>query len=274
MLSQRVTHVQPAIRRAEPPVHIGVYEGPLDLLLFLVRREGVNLRDIPCARICDAYLSYLDRVDEIDVDLAGDYLVMAATLCQLKARELLPRAPGVVEEEDEQDPKRALEMRLVEYERFRLAAAELGERPRLDKDVFARPAAPLAVDEQVVDPTTDAWGLARMFYELSAKRALPPPVHHVEREHYTLAERVRWVLGLLDDGQEHLLSEIFGELHSRNARVLTFLGVLEMARLQMVDFWQRVHLGAVGIVGKVKLAEADLSALPLEEYEEKEVSDG
>ncbi len=270
MLSQRVVHVQPAVRRAEPPVHIGVYDGPLDLLLFLVRREGVNLRDIPCARICDAYLSYLDRVEEIDVDLAGDYLVMAATLCQLKARELLPRAPGVAVEEDEQDPKKALEMRLVEYERFREAAAELGERTRLDRDVFARPAIPPAVDEQVLDPTTDAWGLARMFFELCAKRAEPAPVHHVEREHYTLAERVRWVLGLLDDGEEHLLSEVFGELPSRRARVLTFLGVLEMARLQMVDIWQRVHLGAVGIVSKVRLAEADLSALP-EDDMDKEV---
>ena len=82
-------------RVSAPPVRIGVYDGPLELLLFLVRREGVDVRSIPVARICDAYLAHLDAADDIDVDDAGDYLVMAATLCQLKARELLPRAPEI-----------------------------------------------------------------------------------------------------------------------------------------------------------------------------------
>lgn len=263
MLAQRV-QTAPVVRTVEPPVHIGVYDGPLDLLLFLVKREGVDIRDIPCARICDAYLSYLDRVDEIDVDLAGEYLVMAATLCQLKARELLPRAPGVAEEEEEEDPKDALARRLLEYERYRAAAEELGERARLDRDVFIRPATPPAPDEQPIDPTTDAWGLARMFYDLLRKRATPAPVHRVEREQYTFAERVRWVLGRLDDAEEHTLSELFVEIPTASQRIITFLAVLEMAKLQMVDVWQRIHLGAVTMVGKVRVAEADLSALPEE----------
>lgn len=261
MLAQRATPA-PVVRTVAPPVHIGVYDGPLDLLLFLVRREGVDLRQIPCARICDAYLSYLDQVDEIDVDLAGEYLVMAATLCQLKARELLPRAVDAAVEEDEEDPKDALARRLLEYERYRAAAEELGARTRLDRDVFGRPATPPAPDEQPIDPTTDAWGLARLFYDVVRRRAEPEPVHHVEREHYTFAERVRWVLAHLDDGEEHTLSELFVELPTRKARILTFLATLEMGRLRMLDVWQRVHLGAVTLLGKVRSADADLTALP------------
>jgi segregation and condensation protein A len=261
MLAQRVA-TAPVVRTVEPPVHIGVYDGPLDLLLFLVKREGVDIRDIPCARICDAYLSYLDDVDEIDVDLAGEYLVMAATLCQLKARELLPRAAEAAAEEEEEDPKDALARRLLEYERYRAAAEELGERTRLDRDVFTRPATPPAPDEQPIDPTTDGWGLARMFYDLVRRRAAPPPVHRVEREHYTFAERVRWVLGRLDDAEEHTLSEIFVDVPGKAERIVTLLAVLEMAKLQMLDVWQRIHLGAVSLVGRVRLGEADLSALP------------
>lgn len=265
MLAQRAAQAPVVARSVAPPVHIGVYDGPLDLLLFLVRREGVELRDIPCARICDAYLSYLDQVDEIDVDLAGEYLVMAATLCQLKARELLPRAPEArAEEEEEEDPKEALIRRLREYERYRAAADELGERQRLDRDVFARPATPVQPDEQPIDPVTDAWGLARMFYDLVARRAAPAPVHQIEREHYTFAERVRWVLGCLDDGREHTLSELFTSLPTRSARVLAFLAVLEMAKLGMLDLWQRIHLGSVSMLGKVRSSEADMAALPEE----------
>ena len=102
-----------APRPVAPAVHIGVYDGPLDLLLFLVRREGVDVRSIPVARICDAYLAMLRDSDVVDVDDAGDYLLMAATLCQLKARDLLPRAPGPSDEEvEEEDPRERLQRRL------------------------------------------------------------------------------------------------------------------------------------------------------------------
>ena len=255
-------------RVSAPPVRIGVYDGPLELLLFLVRREGVDVRSIPVARICDAYLAHLDAADDIDVDDAGDYLVMAATLCQLKARELLPRAPAEVEEEEEEDPREALARRLLEYERYRDAAEELGQRERLDRDVFARPAEPPAPDEQHVDPGTDRFGLLRLFYEVVERRAKPPVEHRVVRERYSFAETVRWILGRILPGEETLLSELMLEVSSRGKRIFTFLGVLEMARLQLVDVAQAMHLGAVRVTGKVRLEDADLSALPVEEEEE------
>lgn len=256
-----------------PAVHIDSYDGPLDLLLFLIRREGVDVRNIPVARICDAYLSFLDDAEVIDVDQAGDYLLMAATLCQLKARELLPRAPGAAAaEEDEEDPKERLTRRLLEYERYRLAAEELGGMARLDRDVFARPAAPVPADEVPLEPGTDALGLLRLYYQLEARHAAPPPVHEVRREPMKLATAVRWILDQLDDGGEHQLSELFVRLAEgegpgagqalRPRRIFTFLATLEMARLRFLDVAQHVHLGAVRIVGRVRRADADLSALP------------
>jgi segregation and condensation protein A len=273
MYALQAPNLSSASRVADPPVHIGVYDGPLELLLFLVRREGVDVRDVPVARICDAYLAYLDGADEIDVDVAGDYLVMAATLCQLKARELLPRAAEAVEEEEELDPREALARRLLEYERFRDAAEELGQRERLDRDVFARPAEPPAPDEQHIDPGTDAFGLLRLFYDVAERRARPPHEHRVHRERFSFADTVRWVLGRIEPGTEVLLSELFLEVTSRSRRIFTFLGVLEMARLQFIDVVQQIHLGAVRVTGKVSLQDADLSGLPVEDTDDDGADD-
>lgn len=272
MLAERTLVVlprpEPQPRRAEPPVHIGVYDGPLDLLLYLVRREGVALREIPVARICSAYLDHLHGLDDVDVDSAGEYLAMASTLCLLKARELLPRAPDAQVEEEEEDPREALERRLMEYERFRDAAEQLGKRQLLDREVFARPDEPVAPDEQPIDPGTDAWGMARAFYALLDARAAPPPVHRVAFEPYKMKDTVQRVLTLLDDGEEHTLSELFVDMPFKRARLITFLGVLESARFQLLDVWQRIHLGAVALRGRMKSHEADLSMLQGHEHDD------
>lgn len=256
-------------QRSAPPVHTAVYDGPLDLLLFLIRREGVDVRAIPVARICDAYLGVLDELldagESIDVDAAGEYLVLAATLCQLKARELLPRAPSATpDEEDEEDPKERLTRRLLEYERYRLAAEELAERERLDRDVFARPAEPPAPDEVALDPGCDALGLLRVLYEVQERRAAPPPVHAVRREPLTLRGAVRWLLDRVTTGAERLLSELFLDddllgPDNRARRVFTFLAVLEMTRLQVLDVAQQVHLGAIHVRRRSDADDVDLS---------------
>ncbi len=253
------------VQRSAPPVHIGAYDGPLDLLLMLVRREGLDVRNVPIAPICTAYLAALKEAD-IDVDAAGDYLVLAATLCQLKVRELLPRvAPADGgDPEDEEDPKERLTRRLLEYERYRAAAEDLGRRARLDRDVYAHPAEPASPDEQPVDPTVDALGLLRLYYELETARAKPAAVHEVHRETMSLAETARWILSRLDDGVEHGLAELFVERSSKAGRVYTFLSVLEMARLRLLDLTQQMHLGAIRLLGRVRAQEADLGALPEE----------
>jgi segregation and condensation protein A len=253
-------------RVAEPPVRIGVYDGPLELLLFLVRREGVDVRDVPVARICDAYLAFLDQAEDLDVDKAGDYLLMAATLCHLKARELLPREQGkTADDEEEVDPREALARRLLDYERYRAAAEELGARERLDRDVFARPAEPPAPDEQPVDPGVDAFGLLRTFYGVLERKARPPVVHQVHREKFSLLDTARSVLRRLDSVDELVLGELFVETSTRARRVFIFLAVLELARHQFVDVLQTAHLGAVRVLGRVKSGEADLTRIATED---------
>lgn len=250
----------------EPPVHLDVYDGPLDLLLLLVRREGVSIREIPIARICDAYLAHLEAAgeDQINVDEAGDYLVLAATLCQLKARELLPRPQDVAIDSSEADldPREALVRRLLEYERYREAGQALGRLECLDREVFARPATAPALDEQPLDPVLDAFGLLSLFYELSERHAEPEPVHRVEREVFRFGERAREVLAFLRDSEDLLLAELFLQVGSRASRTFTFLTVLEMARLGLVDLHQRMHLGAVRVLLKRDPGEGQLAALP------------
>ncbi len=266
----------PALRPAEPPVRIGVYDGPLELLLYLVRREGVDVRDIPVARICDAYLAFLGDADDLDVDRAGDYLLMAATLCQLKARELLPRAPDAAsdDEDDGLDPKEALARRLADYERYRAAAEELGTRERLDRDVFARPVEPTTAEEQPIDPVVDAFGLLRTFYGVLERAQAPPPVHAVQRERFSLLDTVSWVLRSLDDVPELLLSELLASGGGTRARkIFTFLGVLELARHQFLDLVQTVHLGAVRLLPRVRSDEADLRILSAEDTEDGTAED-
>lgn len=250
-------------------MHIGVYDGPLDLLLYLVRREGVALREVPLAKVCEAYLKHLHGLDDIDVDSAGEYLAMASTLCLLKARELLPRRPDAPVEDEEADPRRALELRLMEYERFRQAGVELGARQMLGRDVHARPALPAAPNEAPIEAGADAWGLANLFYGLLERRSEPPPVHEVALETYTMAETVRRVLHHLDDGEEHTLSELFVDMPFRRARLITFLAVLESARFQHLDVWQRIHLGAIGLRGRGKAKDTDLSMLQGHEHDDQ-----
>ena len=261
----------PAVAIVEPPVRTGVYDGPLELLLFLVKREGVEVRDIPVARICDAYLAFLAESDVLDVDKAGDYLLMAATLCQLKARELLPRETRPPDEEDDLDPREALVRRLVEYERYRTAAEELGQRERLDRDVYARPTEALGPDEQPIDPVTDTFGLLRTFYALLERANRPPPVHEIVRERFSLVDTCRWVLRRLEMSVDTLLTDLFAALSdptSKGQRIFTFLSTLELARHQFIDLQQASHLGPVRVVARVRAEEADLRVISAQEEEE------
>jgi len=268
-------------------VHTDVFDGPLELLLYLIKRDGVNARDIPIAHVTQQYLGFLSHLEVMDLEFAGDFLVMAATLCEIKSRELLPD-PRAREEEEEEDPRRALGRRIQEYERYRQASLELASREWLGREVFARPASPVAPSDRPVDPGVDAFGLLEAFYRVLESRAVEEPVHEVELEEYSLQERVTWLLHRLDTGsQPHepagaqspgaqspgaqspgaqspgvWLSDVFREIRSRPQRVITFLALLEMARLQMLDLTQDRHLGP----GTLRLwgdpAQVDLSAIP------------
>lgn len=237
------------------------FDGPLELLLYLVRRQGVDVCELRIAPITDAYLAQLELLHALDLDLAGEFLVMASTLCLLKSRELLPR-PDLAEdrEEDPEDLREQLIRKLVEYERYRAASEELGERLLLGRDVFARPVVPLDIAERPVDAGVDAMGLLEIFYDVLQRHAEPPPVHEVELEVYSLREMASWLLDRLGAGPRSL-SDLLGQLERRLDRVVAFLAALEMARLQLIDVEQSHHLAPVLLRSRGAAASADLSAL-------------
>ena len=250
-----------AFRPEEYAVHTAVYDGPLELLLYLIRRDGIDVRDIPIAHVTQEYLQYLDRMRVLDLDIAGDFLVMAATLCQLKSRELLPRDPEAVDDEDEEDPRERLARRLQEYERYKEAAEKLESRHILGRDTFKRPERTPDPLERELDPTVDVFGLLEAFYNVVQAHAAAEPVHAVQLEEYSFAERVTWILDCVDDFGGANLTTLFERIPTRPQRILTFLAVLEMARLQLVDVRQLDHLGDIRIELQGRREDADLSAL-------------
>jgi len=250
-----------AFRPEEHSVHTEVYDGPLELLLYLIKRDGIDVRDIPIAHVTDEYLRYLDKMRELDLDVAGDFLVMAATLCQLKSRELLPRDPEALDDDDELDPREQLARRLIDYERFKEASEKLLLRNVLGRDTFKRPGAEVDPASRSIDPTVDVFGLLEAFYAAVQAREADDPVHEVELDSYSFADRVGWVLDRLEEGA-HTLTTLFRGIQSRPQRIQTFLAVLEMARLRLLDVRQVDHLGVIELFPCSSRADADLSALP------------
>jgi segregation and condensation protein A len=231
----------------------------LDLLLYLIRRDGVDVRDIPIAHVTTEYLAVLERMRELDLTVAGEFLVMASTLCQLKSRELLPREERELEEEEE-DPKERLVRRLIDYERFKEAAEELGRRFWLGRDFFARPRTGAEI-ERPLARDVEALALAEAFSALVQKAKEPAPKHEITLERWSLVQGVEWLLDTLPQGEPVALQGLFTQLDTREQRIQTFMAVLEMAKIQLVDVTQSLHLGRVDVTCLVDAKSADLSSL-------------
>jgi len=246
-------------------VKLEVFEGPLDLLLHLIKREEVEIVDIPIASITDQYLAYLDLMRDLSLDIAGEFLVMAATLTLIKSRMLLPQAEGEGDDEEETDPRADLVRQLLEYQRFREAAGQLAERPRLDRDVFAREP---AWDEVPADPDglpqirASMWDLLEAFQAV-LKRARPTAVHEVAAERISLRDRVQSVLRTLSVAKSIEFESLFDEDATRLEIIVTFLAVLELCRMQAIramqdrDFDRIIITLAVEDVSQVSLDLAD-----------------
>lgn len=240
-------------------VHTEIFDGPLDLLLYLVKRDGVDLRQVSIARIADAYLVYIGHMREMNLGVAAEYLVMAATLCHLKSLELLPRPPTDTSgDEEPEDPRQQLIERLVDHARFREAADALDDGPMLGRDSFARDPMDLGDTPKPLMSPIDAFGLLDLYHELLRKRDAPEPVHTVGDSGPDIGSCCRRVLRALGGpGGRATLDVVLDGLRTRVERILTFLAVLEMARLGWVGLEQAEHLGAVMLEGRVE-AEIDL----------------
>ncbi|MCB9681489.1 MAG: segregation/condensation protein A [Alphaproteobacteria bacterium] len=248
-------------------VRTEVFDGPLDLLLYLVKRDGIDLRRVSIARVADSYLHFLDMMHELNISVAADYLVMAATLCHLKSLELLPRPPVLLEDEEGVDPREALARQLEIYERYKEAAEALEARPWLGRDVFCREPMDVGEVERPLVPGVDAFGLLEAYYGVLTRPVPVTPSHTIKRPEVDLAVCSRRVLTALGGvGGRSDLMAVLRTFASKAERVVSFLAILEMIRLGWVRFHQAEHLAPVELTSQVPV-DQDLSAIRGEVFE-------
>jgi segregation and condensation protein A len=229
-------------------VFLEAFEGPLDLLLYLIRRQNLNILDIPLAEITRQYMQYIELMQELQLELAGEYLVMAATLAEIKSRMLLPRPK--LTEDSEEDPRAELVRRLQEYERYKRAAEEMDALPRLERDVW-NVSAELR-ERRVVRtlPQITLQELMIAFKEVVA-RAEMFAHHHVQRERLSVGERMSDILAALGSGGFVPFMQLFRPHEGRMGVTVTFVAILELMREGLIDIVQAeayapLHVRATG----------------------------
>jgi len=239
-------------------VFLEAFEGPLDLLLYLIRRQNIDILDIPIAEISKQYVQYIELMTEMQLELAGEYLLMAAMLAEIKSRMLLPRP--VSEDEEEEDPRAELVRRLQEYERFKKAAQDIDALPRMERDIhLAQVEAPeRKVVTQLPDVTLKELLLA--FHDV-LKRAEMYSNLHLQREPLSVRQRMSEVLSRVKAGSFTLFVDLFDPEEGRMGVAVTFLACLELLKESVIEVVQSdeyapLHVRAASTVRLVEDNEA------------------
>ncbi len=246
-----MVHGQPVLQIPQdlyiPPdaleVILEAFEGPLDLLLYLIRRQNLDILDIPVAEITRQYVDYINVMQELRFELAAEYLVMAAILAEVKSRMLLPRPPRE-DGEDEGDPRAELVRRLQEYERFKQAAEDLDTLPRQDRDTT--PVHAFVPDRATVrlPPPVDLREMLMALHDV-LKRAELFGGHAIKRDALSVRQRMGELLGRLDDGKFHRFESMFAPEEGKLGVLVTFLAMLELAKEQLLDIVQEAPLAPI-----------------------------
>jgi len=230
--------------------HLEQYDGPLDLLLDLIRKQQVDIYDIPIASITAQYLEYVQRAIALDIDLGAEFVYMAATLIHIKSRLLLPRDPALDEMEGEEDPRQELVDRLIEHERFKNAAEMLQQKLLVEENVWSNPQIHAFLDEeQGQELAVTLFDLVKTFQGV-LDRGKNRPVYEVVDEEVSVPEMIQRLKSLLENmKQSESLSvvELFERQRSRRAMVALFLAILEMVKLQAIMLSQKDAFGDIGI---------------------------
>jgi len=225
-------------------IRLDMFEGPLDLLLYLVKKDHLNIYDIPIAKVTAQYLEYINLMQLLDLNIVGEFLVMAATLMQIKSKMLLP-AEELAALEVDQDPRAELVKRLLEYEKFKQIAENLKQREISQQEVFKRPKTESAADNQTL-------GKQEVYFEASifdlinafsqALKDIPREVfYEVIKDQYTVEQKVHDILHLLLMQTEIKLSELFAKTKSKMEIIVIFLAILELAKMQEIIARQNVE---------------------------------
>ncbi len=247
-------------------VFLEAFEGPLDLLLYLIRRQNIDILDIPVAEITRQYVQYIELMHELQLELAGEYLLMAAMLAEIKSRMLLPRPEAM--EEEEEDPRAELVRRLQEYERYKKAAEDLSDLPRLERDVFVASAD--APDRTIVTQLPDITlkELLLAFHDV-LKRAEMFSNLHMQREPLSVRQRMSEILSRIKASSFTGFADLFDPEEGRMGVAVTFIALLELLREAVIEVVQSgeyapLHVRAASSVRLVSDDDPGMSA-PIDE---------
>ena len=241
-------------------VFLEAFEGPLDLLLYLIRRQNLDILDIPIAEITRQYMAYIDLMKDMQLELAGEYLVMAAMLAEIKSRMLLPRPP--IEEGEEEDPRAELVRRLQEYERYKQAGEDIDALPRISRDVYTAAA---EMDERKVVrlvPDVTMKELLVSFKEV-LHRAEMFSHHHIGREQLSVRERMSNVLAGLQGRDFCEFTSLFTPEEGKLGVVVTFLAVLELIKQALIELIQAEPFGPIHVKAAAGVHEVNLDAIEI-----------
>lgn len=225
-------------------IFLEAFEGPLDLLLYLIKRQNLDILDIPIAEITRQYMEYVDLMKDLRLELAAEYLVMAAMLAEIKSRMLLPRPAS--ELEDEEDPRAELVRRLQEYERYKQAAEDIEELPRLGRDTFSTEAGTPHVQVVKRQPTVRVEDLVLALADVF-RRARMYSHHHVQAEPLSVRERMSAILAAVGNDHYTEFTSLFTVEEGRRGVVVTLLAILELVREMLIELVQAKPLGPIHV---------------------------
>lgn len=230
-------------------VFLDAFEGPLDFLLYLIRKQNIDILDIPIAAVTRQYMEYIDLMQGLSLELAAEYLVMAAILAEIKSRMLLPRVSDP--DNPDEDPRAELVRRLQEYERYQRAAEDLNQYPREERDLFVVKADDSSI---AVDKPLPQVSLADLMAALTdvLQRAKHNTKHHIQMDALSVREKMTHILAIIQEKEHYLFSSLFDLNEGRLGVVVTFLAMLELMKQSLIDFVQAAAFAPIYL--KVKTA--------------------
>jgi len=253
--SMEPNHLSNEYAQPELPlqVKLEIFEGPLDLLLHLIKKNEIDIYDIPILVITQQYMEYLEMMKTLNLDVAGEFLLMAATLLHIKSKMLLPPSEEEPSGEDQEgeleDPRAELVRRLLEYQRFKEAASDLAKGCLLDREVFARK----FFAEKLLEETEDALTGEVTLYDLleAIKKVLqgipPEEFQEISLDHLSIKDKINQIMERLWETESLTFKELFTSLASRGEIIVTFLAILELMRLRMINVFQAESFGPIRI---------------------------
>lgn len=228
-------------------VFLEAFEGPLDLLLYLIKRQNIDILDIPIAKITDQYMKYIELMEELQLELAGEYLLMAAMLAEIKSRMLLPRPQDA---EEEEDPRAELVRRLQEYERFKQAAEEIDELPRYERDIFGIIIEFPDRKANIRQPEVSMETILNVFAEV-LHRAEMFSHHHIQKETLSVRERMTFILDRVKADEFTDFKDLFTVEEGRSGVIVAFLAILELIKESLIEMVQNEINGPIYVKAAV-----------------------